>query len=123
VRFFLESQFSNNRPVDYTWQVSSDGSSFSTAVTVTGNAATDRTDTFTAASTVTHLRLSVTATTASNRAVHIGTLEAIGAKITSTGTVTVTGQNYTRTISQTVVADDASPETEVAYDEPDWAEQ
>lgn len=123
VRFFLASQFDNNRPVDYTWQVSSDGSSFSTVVTVTGNASTDRTDTFTASSNVTHLRLSVTATTASNRAVHIGTLEAIGSKITSTGTITATGQNYTRTVVQTVIADDASPQNQVAYYEPDWAEQ
>lgn len=121
-RFFVASPFSQNRPVDYTWAVSSDGTNFTTVVTVTGNASNDVTDTFTAQSNVTHLRLRVTATGGTNKNVMIGTLEAIGARVTSTGTITATGQNYTRSIRQTVVADDGSPQSQVAYIQSDWTE-
>ncbi len=121
VRFFVASQFDENGPKDYTWQVSSDGSSFTTVVTVTGNEQTDRTDTFSAATDVSALRLSVTATGGDKR-VHIGTLETIGARVTATGTITATGQDYTRQVRQTLVADDGSPQSQVAYIQSDWTE-
>lgn len=115
VRFFLASQFSQNRPKDYSWQVSTDGTSFTTVATVANNNNTDVTDTFTAASNVNYLRLEVTATGGTNKDVMIATLEAIGSKITSTGTVS----SLNRKIAQTVVADDA---TQTASDEIDWNE-
>lgn len=115
VRFFLASQFSQNRPKDYSWQVSTDGTSFTTVATVTNNNNTDVTDTFTAASNVNYLRLMVTATGGTNKEVMLGTLEAVGSKITSTGTVS----SLNRKIEQTVVADDA---TQTAFDEIDWNE-
>ncbi|MBI1953910.1 MAG: discoidin domain-containing protein [Candidatus Omnitrophica bacterium] len=121
VRFVAHS--SNQRPVDYTWGVSTDGSAYAVVVTVTGNAATDRTDTFGAQSNVNHLKLIVTAIGGGQKGVGISKLEAIGSKITSIGTLTATGQTYTRTISQTVAADDGSPQNQVAYYEPDWAEE
>lgn len=105
-----------NRPKDYSWQVSTDGTSFTTVATVTDNSNTDVTNTFTAASNVNHLRLRVTATGGTtNRPVRIGTLEAVGSKITSTGTVSA----LSRKIEQTVVADH---DTQTAFDEVDWNE-
>jgi hypothetical protein len=50
--------------------------------------------------------------------VRIATLEAIGSKIVSTGTVDV----ISRKVQQTVIADDGSPESQVAYDQIDWTE-
>lgn len=106
------------RPKDYTYQVSTDGTNFTTVVTVTGNGAVSRTNTFVAQSGVTHLRLRVTAAGTGGNPVGIKQLEAIGARITSTGTVA--GLN--RKTQQTVVADDAAPENQVAYDQIDWTE-
>lgn len=116
VRFLASA--SNPRPKDYTWAVSSDGSTYTTVVTATNNSSTDVTDTFTASSNVSYLRLRTTKIGGGSTGVRIETLEAIGAKITSTGTVGST----TRTLSQTVVADDASPQSQVAYNEIDWTE-
>lgn len=116
---FLVSGPSSRIPEDYTWAVSTNGTTYTTVVTVSGNAASDRTDTFSAQSNVTTLRLRVTE--AGNN-VRIAALEAIGARVTSTGTITATGQSYTRTVRQAVVADDASPQSQVSYVEPDWVE-
>ncbi|GEM_PF-2594735 len=121
VRFLAPS--SSTRPRDYTWAVSSDGSSYTTVVTGSNNNSTDRTDTFSAQSGVTYLRLQTTEDGQNNpKTVRIATLEAIGSRITSTGTITAGGDAYTRTVRGTVVTDDASPQSQVAYKEPDWLE-
>lgn len=121
VRFLAPS--ADTRPRDYTWAVSTNGTSYTTVVTVNNNTATDVTDTFSAQSNVNYVQLRTTQDGQGGpQRVRVSTLEAIGAKITSTGTITATGQTYTRTISQTVVADDASPQNQVAYYEPDWTE-
>ncbi len=122
VRFLAPT--ASTRPRDYEWAVSTDGSSYTTVVTVSNNNVTDRTDTFSAQSNVNYLRLRTTQDGQNNpQRVRVSTLEAIGSKITSAGTVTATGQNYTRTVIQTVVTDDGSPQNQVAYYEPDWVEQ
>lgn len=123
VRFLVPSGSTANIPRDYTWQVSTDGSTFSTVVTVTGNSSTDVTNIFNATANVNYLRLRVTRTNTNNRRVRIATLEAIGSKITSTGTIITGGNTLTRTVVQTVVTDDASPQSQVAYIQPDWVEQ
>ena len=116
VRFLAAS--SSERPKDYTWEVSTDGSTYTTVVTGSNNNNTDVTDTFSAASNVNYLRLRTTKIGTGSNGVRITTLEAIGSKITSTGTVS----SLNRKIEQTVVADDASPQNQVAYNEPDWNE-
>ncbi|MBI2166728.1 MAG: discoidin domain-containing protein [Candidatus Omnitrophica bacterium] len=116
VRFLAHT--SNQRPVDYTWEISTDGSTYTVAVSVTGNADIDRTDAFSAQSNVNHLKLKVTAIGGGNKGVAISILEAIGSKITSTGTVAL----LNRKIEQTVAADDGSPQNQVAYNETDWNE-
>ncbi len=129
VRFLSPS--SATRPRDYTWAVSSDGSSYTTVLTVTSNSNvdsdTDGPDVFSAQSNVKYLRLRTTQDGQNNpKVVRVSTLEAIGSKITSTGTMTVSGNTYTRTVSETVIADDGlsgSPENQKAYYEPDWIEQ
>lgn len=114
---FLTSD-SNNRPKNYTWRISTDGSSYTTVVTVSGNSNTDVTNTFTAASNVNYLKLSVTESGQANKKVRVATLEAIGSRITSTGTI----DSLSRTVTQTVVADDGAPQNQVAFYEPDWTE-
>lgn len=118
----LSSSLAAARPRDYSWQVSTDGSSFTTVVSVMGNTGATRIDVFVAQSNVRHLRLRVTKPGKAGTRVRINLLEAIGSKIASTGTITATSQTVTRTITQTVVADDGSPENQKAYYEPDWAE-
>lgn len=120
VHFYLKSSSSKNRPMDYSWQVSTDGVTFpTTVVSRAGNPDTDVTDTFSAASGVKCLRLLVTATEESGKKkenpVIVGTLEVIGSKISSIGTV----NSLNRRIEQTVVTDDA---TQTAFDEIDWNE-
>ena len=122
VRFLAPS--SETRPRDYEWAVSTNGSSYTTVVTRTNNNGLDVTDTFSAQSDVNYLRLRTTQDGQSNpKRVRVSTLEAIGSKVTSTGTITVGGNTTTRVISQTVVTDDASPQNQVAYIQPDWVEQ
>lgn len=110
------------RPRDYSWQVSADNSSYTTVLSVVGNGATDVTDTFSAQSNVNYLRLRVTRSGGGGH-VRVSTLEVIGRKISSTGTVVTGGNTLTRTVVQTVVTDDAAPQNQVAYYEPDWVEQ
>ncbi|MBI3318816.1 MAG: discoidin domain-containing protein [Candidatus Omnitrophica bacterium] len=123
VRFLVPSGSPPQAPKDYAWQVSTDGTSYTTAVTVTHNSILDRTDTFSAQSDVNYLKLRVTKINGGSIGVRIATLEAIGSKITSAGSITASGNTTSRTVSQTVVADDASPQSQVAYVEPDWVEQ
>lgn len=124
VRFLAST--TQTRPRDYSWAVSSDGSTYTTVVTTTNTpvGSVDRTDTFSAQSNVRYLRLRTTRDGQNNpQRVRILTLEAIGSKITSTGTIITGGNTMTRVVSQTVVTDDASPQNQAAYVEPDWVEQ
>lgn len=122
VRFLIPSA-SGHSPRNYSWQVSADGVNYTTVVNVTNNSSADVTDTFTAASNVKYLKLLVTSVglvvppqgIPGVPRVRIATLEAIGSKITSTGTVS----SLSRKIEQAVVADDA---TVTAYNQKDWNE-
>jgi hypothetical protein len=122
VRFLIPSA-SDHSPRNYSWQVSADGVNYTTVVNVTNNSSADVTDTFTAASNVKYLKLHITSAgivvppqgAPGVPRVTIATLEAIGSKITSTGTVS----SLSRKIEQAVVADDA---TVTAYNQKDWNE-
>lgn len=122
VRFLIPST-SDHSPRNYSWQVSADGVNYTTVASVTNNANADLTDTFSAASNVNYLKLLVTLVgivvppqgVPGSPRVRIATLEAIGSKITSTGTVS----SLSRKIEQAVVADDA---TVTAYNQKDWNE-
>ena len=111
VRFLAAS--SNARPKDYTWEVSADGVTYTTVVNGNNNNNTDVTDTFTTQDNVNYLKLSTTKIGSGNTGVRIATLEAIGSKITSTGTA----GSSSRQVIQTAVADDA---TQTAAEEIDW---
>lgn len=117
-RFLVPAGSDQQAPKDYTWEVSTDGTSYTIVVSVKNNNSLDVTDTFVAASQVNYLKLRVTKINGGSIGVRIATLEAIGSKITSTGTVA----GFNRKVEQTVVADDGSPENQVAYDEIDWNE-
>jgi len=125
VRFIADS--ANTRPRDYSWQVSADNSSYTTLLpSVVGNGITDVTNTFSvvanpSAASVNFLRLRVTRS-GNGGHVRVRTLEVIGRRISSTGTVVTGGNTLTRTVVQTVVTDSDGPQTEVAYKEPDWSE-
>lgn len=111
-RFLAPS--STRRPKDYSWQVSTDGTTYTAVVNVTNNNSLDVTDTFTAVSNVNYLKLSITAN-GGGSGVRVATLEAIGSKVTSTGSVS----SLSRKLEQAVVADDA---TVTAYNQKDWNE-
>jgi len=113
VRFLAPT--SDNRPRDYKWQISTDGSIYTDVVTVNNNGSADVTDTFTEQSNVTHLRLRVTKAGHPSSNARVSTAEAVGSKITSTGTVDV----INRTVEQTAAIDDS---TQVAYGQIDWSE-
>jgi len=120
---FLISAVSDMSPRNYTWEVSTDGVAYAIVVNVNNNVNPDVTDTFTAAANVNYLKLKVTSVGVvvpprgppGSPSVRIATLEAIGAKITSIGSV----HEISRKIEQTVIADDA---TQTAFDEIDWNE-
>ena len=115
VRFLVPVGSSQQAPKDYTWEVSSDGINYTTVKDVKNNSNTDRTDEFSATTNVNYLKLHVTKIGGGSDGVRIATLETIGSKITSTGTVSV----MNRKIARTVVADDA---TQTAAEEIDWNE-
>lgn len=120
---FLTPSSSGHTPRNYSWEVSTDGVSYTAVVNVTNNVGFDVTNTFSAVSNVKYLKLKVTSVGVvvpprgppGTPRVTIATLEAIGAKITSVGTVS----EMSRKIEQTAVADDA---TQTAYNEKDWNE-
>ena len=112
VRFL--SSVAARRPRDYSWRVSSDGIIYTTVVNITNNNSLDVTDTFTAVSNVSYLKLSITAN-GGGSGVRVAVLEGIGTKITSTGQMS----SLSRKIEQTVVADDASL---TAFNQKDWNE-
>jgi hypothetical protein len=112
VRFLAST--SARRPKDYSWQVSTDGINYTSVLSIVDNTSLDVTNTFTAVPNVKYLKLQITAN-GGGSGVRIATLEAIGSKITSTGTVSV----MNRKVAQTVVADDV---TQIAADEIDWNE-
>lgn len=119
VRFL--STVAANIPKDYTWQVSTDGSSWTTVVTVVGNNLTDRTDEFSSQPDVNYLRLHITASGTAGQRVRVYTLETIGIKITSTGSVS----GVERKVEQTVVANgtpDPVTGTGTAGHQKDWNE-
>ena len=127
VRFIAPS--SSTVPRDYQWAVSSSGVAYTNVGAAGNNNATlDVTTTFSvaaipAAASVNYLRLRVTEDGTGNpRRVRVLTVEVAGRRITSTGTVTASGQTYTRTVRETVVTDSDGPQIEVAYKEPDWSE-
>jgi len=115
VRFLVPAGSLQQAPKDYTWEVSPDGISYTIIVDVKNNSNTDITDEFGATTDVRYLKLNVTKIGGGSQGVRIATLETIGNKITSTGTVSV----MNRKIEQTAVADDA---TQTASDEIDWNE-
>ena len=115
VRFLVPPGSSQQAPKDYTWGVSSDGINYTTVVSCNNNNNTDVTDTFTAVYSVKYLKLNIAKIGGDSGGAIIATLEAIGSKITSLGTVSV----MNRKIEQTAVADDA---TQTAADEIDWNE-
>lgn len=122
---FLVSGSSSNRPRRFSLDASSDGINYTmvfnglnkdsngTNVTVVFSVASNP-----AAANVNFLRLHVERTGNTSSRVRIATFEALGSKITSTGTA----GGQTRTIVRTVVADDGSPEKQKAYNEIDWKE-
>ncbi len=127
VRFIAPS--SSTVPRDYQWAVSSNGVAYTNVGAAGSNNATlDVTTTFSvaanpAAASVNYLRLRVTEDGNGNpKRVRVLTVEVAGRRVTSTGTVTASGNTYTRAVRGTVVTDDASPQSQVAYKEPDWLE-
>ena len=104
------------RPKEYEWQVSTDGVSYTTVFT-NSSGTMDETNEFTAVSNVNYLRLWVSKIGGGSLhdGMRVSTVEAIGSKITSTGSVDV----MNRQIEETVAVDDA---TETAYDQIDWDE-
>ena len=122
VRFLAPS--SETVPRDYQWAVSSNGVAYTDVGAAGNNNITlDVTTTFSAQSNVSHLRLRVTEDGSGNpKRVRVSVVEVAGSRVTSTGTVAVSGTNYTRSVRGTVVTDDASPQNQVAYKEPDWSE-
>lgn len=101
-RFYLSSASSQQRPKSYTWQVSTDDSTYTTVKTVTSNSSTDVTDTFAVSANVKYLKLNVTDVGGGSSGVIIATLEALGVKVTSTGTVS----GLSRKVEQTGVITD-----------------
>lgn len=127
VSFVVPSGSSQEAPKDYTWNVSSDGTTWtSAAATVSGNSCVTRTDEFTSVSNVVFLQLDVEKIGGSSNGVRIATLEALGSKITSTGTV----NSISRKVSQTAAVLDgvttptcsSDLPTAQAYAEKDWIE-
>lgn len=127
-RFVVPAGLNQRRPRDYEWQVSGDGSSYTTTLTVTNNNDIDRTDEFhPARANVNYLKLFISGTAGgpAGAGAVIATLEVIGSKITSTGTV----DGLSRRVEQTVAIDDGRPTvydagtyTSSAYDQIDWRE-
>lgn len=117
VRFYLSAGDQEFRPRNYSWRISTDGVIFTTVVNMINNDNTDVTDEFTAVSNVNYLKLVITKTGHGSGpdGVIISTLEAIGARITSTGTI----NNINRNLRLEVVMDDA---TVTAYGEKNFKE-
>lgn len=127
-RFIVPASLALQRPMDYQWEVSPDGIIYTTTLVVTNNNDVDRTDEFHPAQTnVNYLRLLVSNTGGggATAGVVVATLEAVGSKITSAGTV----DGLNRRIEQTISVDDGTPTiydatvyTPTAYDQIDWRE-
>lgn len=115
VRFLVPSGSASQRPKDYTWQVSSDNVSYTVVVDKKNSNSDEVTDIFTAESDVNYLKLHVTKIQGGSIGVRVATLETIGSKISSTGTVGL----INRKIEQSLSADDA---TKTAVTQKDWNE-
>ncbi len=99
-RFRLNAGQANNTPRDYTWQVSTNGSSWTTVFTQNNNTSVDVTNTFSLRSNVNYIRLRITDTRSNFRAI-VAELEVSCIKLTSTGQ---TGA-LTKTVEQKVLID------------------
>ena len=112
------SPSTGSRARSYLWQVSPDNITYTTVFTgsnVAYNAAGTTND-FTAVSNVNYLRFRVTRDgQGSPNRVRISTIEVMGKKIISTGTI----NSLSRQLQQTTVVDDS---TQTSYDERDWNE-
>ena len=115
IRFLVPAGSSQQAPKDYTWEVSSDGVNYTIVISNKNNNKTDVTHAFSAAFNVKYLKLKVAKIVGGSDGVRIATMEAIGARITVTGTV----NSISRKITRTVVADDA---TQTAFPQIDWNE-
>ncbi|MDP3730512.1 MAG: discoidin domain-containing protein [Candidatus Omnitrophota bacterium] len=122
VRFFVPSGSSQQAPKDYDWQVSTDGITYTNAKSVNGSTATDVTNEFTAAANVNYLRLNVSKIDGGSVGCIIAALEAVGSKITSTGSSGAVSRQAVRTAAVhdgvVVVADGNS----TVYNQIDWDE-
>ncbi len=128
----------NYIPRDYSWAVSPDNAVWTPALpAITNNTSADSdlavppalavggpADVFPAQTNVRFVRLRTTrdGVGAPARA-RVIALEINGRRITSTGRITTGGVTIARTVRQTVVTDDALPQNQVAYYQPDWTEQ
>jgi len=115
-RYVVPAGADQQRPKEYQWQVSTDGLNYTTVFS-NANGTMDETNEFAAQTNVNYLRLRVTKIGggALSTGMKVATVEAIGSKITSTGTVDV----LNREIEETVAVDDA---TQAAYGQIDWTE-
>lgn len=110
------SPSAQNRPKDFTWEVSSDGITYNVVLTVNNNNLRDRTDGFIPFVTnVRYLKLRATLAGGNKKTIQVGTLEVAVSKITATGNVDLAS----RKVEQTVVANEAA---QTAYAEKNWAE-
>jgi hypothetical protein len=114
VRYYASD--AQKSPKEYEWQVSTDGVSFTTVFS-SATGGTDETNEFSPETNVNYLRLYVTKIGGGAKAdgMKVHTVEALGSKITSTGTV----GDISRKIEETIAVDDA---TTYAYEQIDWAE-
>jgi hypothetical protein len=115
-RYFTPSADSQKAPKDYEWQVSTDGVSFTTVFS-SSSGTNDELNEFSPQNNVNYLKLYVTKI--GGGSLHDGmivaTVEALGSKITSTGTI----GDVSRKIEETAAIDDA---TTYSFEQIDWAE-
>lgn len=111
-------------PLAYTWQVSTDGTNYTTVYTCTNYSTGNmKTDVFTPTpplrTGVNYLRLNITSTQGGGSlVVRVRTISVIGRKITSTGTI----GGINRKIERTVVVKE-STQTGYGYAENDWKDK
>jgi type II secretory pathway pseudopilin PulG len=116
VRFLAAA--ANNRPKRYTLEVSNDNVVWTTVINENNNPDIDvliDTDEFGTRTGVNYLKLRITGSGQGNSKSQIATFEALGSKITSTGTVNL----QDRATERTVAVDDA---TTAAHNQIDWNE-
>ncbi|PIP21225.1 MAG: hypothetical protein COX40_00550 [Candidatus Omnitrophica bacterium CG23_combo_of_CG06-09_8_20_14_all_40_11] len=112
---------SNNdgMPKDYWWQVSTDGSTWSVAATITDNDENDRTDTFPLQSNVNYLRLLVN-TVIDKDYVEVREIEVPAISINSSCSMTLKGQTFLQTINQKAIWDNSTGTPQVYRQPKTW---